>query len=132
MLQLTLFEVTFYAIEFKKNMFTGECRNVDDTFECTCKEGFKGDNCEENVDECASQPCQNGGTCMDGANCFVCVCPPGFTGKRMFPVSGETFVQIVFSIVIILVCISSTFITFVIGVGVLVLFLFIHFFQFIT
>lgn len=40
------------------------------------------------VNECASQPCQNGGTCTHGVNSFRCQCPAGFggptceTGKR--------------------------------------------------
>ena len=34
------------------------------------------------IDECVSAPCQNGGTCFDVNNGFVCVCPPGFTGNR--------------------------------------------------
>ncbi|XP_064792261.1 sushi, nidogen and EGF-like domain-containing protein 1 isoform X1 [Oncorhynchus masou masou] len=37
---------------------------------CTCIQGFYGDNCEG---ECL---CQNGGVCVDGA----CVCTSGFTG----------------------------------------------------
>ena len=32
------------------------------------------------IDECASSPCQNGGTCVDGVNSFTCSCKPGFTG----------------------------------------------------
>lgn len=35
-------------------------------FECHCALGFEGDPCEEDVDECASHPCQNGAICMDG------------------------------------------------------------------
>ncbi|XP_051698638.1 fibulin-7 isoform X3 [Oryctolagus cuniculus] len=34
------------------------------------------------VSDCASQPCQNGGTCVEGANQYRCVCPPGRTGSR--------------------------------------------------
>lgn len=33
------------------------------------------------IDECASHPCQHGGTCRDGVNMFSCFCPPGFTGR---------------------------------------------------
>ena len=32
------------------------------------------------IDECASQPCQNGGTCVDMLNKFECTNPPGITG----------------------------------------------------
>ena len=27
------------------------------------------------IDDCASSPCQNGGTCTDGINSFTCNCP---------------------------------------------------------
>jgi hypothetical protein len=31
--------------------------------------------------ECASLPCRNGGTCVDGANGFTCTCPAGYSGR---------------------------------------------------
>ncbi|XP_053401382.1 uncharacterized protein LOC123549404 isoform X2 [Mercenaria mercenaria] len=33
------------------------------------------------VNECESNPCNNGGTCVDGVNKFTCTCVPGFTGE---------------------------------------------------
>ena len=30
--------------------------------------------------ECASNPCKNGGTCTDGVNKFSCQCAPGYKG----------------------------------------------------
>lgn len=39
-----------------------------------------GVNCEENLDECLSNPCQNGGTCDDRENGYVCTCMPGYAG----------------------------------------------------
>ena len=27
------------------------------------------------IDECASSPCKNGGTCVDAVNSFTCQCP---------------------------------------------------------
>ena len=47
--------------------------------------------CFPDVNECASHPCQNGGTCTHGVNSFSCQCPAGFrgptceTGKRNPP-----------------------------------------------
>lgn len=31
-------------------------------------------------DECASEPCQNGGLCQDGPNSFTCECIHNYTG----------------------------------------------------
>ena len=33
------------------------------------------------LDECSSSPCQNGGTCYDEKNHFICKCPVGYEGK---------------------------------------------------
>ena len=32
------------------------------------------------IDECDSEPCQNGGECEDKVNGFICQCRPGWTG----------------------------------------------------
>ncbi|KAM8938265.1 protein eyes shut homolog [Lycaon pictus] len=63
------------------------CRNnstcltlVDGTHFCVCREGFQGEHCEINVNECFSLPCQNDGDCEDGFNNFRCICRPGFSG----------------------------------------------------
>ena len=32
------------------------------------------------IDECSSNPCENGGTCIDGDNLYMCDCPTGFNG----------------------------------------------------
>lgn len=42
-----------------------------------------GHDCELNVNECLSNPCQNNGTCMDFTNGFTCQCPAGYTGQLM-------------------------------------------------
>ena len=34
------------------------------------------------ANECQSNPCQNGGTCIDGINSYDCVCPSGFDGPQ--------------------------------------------------
>ncbi|PFX17575.1 Olfactomedin-like protein 2A [Stylophora pistillata] len=36
----------------------------------------------EDVNECASNPCINGGTCVDGINGYTCTCPPNYRGIR--------------------------------------------------
>ena len=37
--------------------------------------------CTVNSDDCASTPCQNGGTCTDSVGTFQCVCKLGYDGK---------------------------------------------------
>ena len=34
------------------------------------------------VDECASSPCQNGGTCIDGISSYTCKCGQSYEGKN--------------------------------------------------
>lgn len=40
-----------------------------------------GDLCEVNVDECQSQPCQNGAWCEDGRASYSCHCPEAEAGE---------------------------------------------------
>lgn len=42
---------------------------------------FTGARCQVNIDDCASSPCRNGGTCHDSIAGYTCECPPGYTGK---------------------------------------------------
>ena len=58
----------------------GTCDTL--TGECNCTSGFSGKGCENNIDECASSPCQNGGTCTDGNNSYTCACNTGFGGNQ--------------------------------------------------
>ncbi|NWX85438.1 CRUM1 protein, partial [Nothoprocta pentlandii] len=47
---------------------------------CICQPGFSGALCRDNIDECASSPCQNGAICRDRVNEYSCFCVPGFQG----------------------------------------------------
>lgn len=45
--------------------------------------------CNINIDECAINPCHNGGTCIDGINGFTCVCPEGYHDTTCFSQVNE-------------------------------------------
>lgn len=51
---------------------------------------FPGVNCENNFDDCASNPCIHG-DCIDGINRYNCACKPGFTGKVSDPIALSHF-----------------------------------------
>lgn len=42
-----------------------------------------GNDCSVDVDECASEPCLNGGSCQDLPNGFQCYCQDGYTGAPL-------------------------------------------------
>uniref|UniRef100_A0A182PMD4 Protein eyes shut n=1 Tax=Anopheles epiroticus TaxID=199890 RepID=A0A182PMD4_9DIPT len=50
------------------------------TYSCYCIDGYTGVHCQTNWDECWSNPCLNGGTCIDGVASYNCTCPDGFLG----------------------------------------------------
>lgn len=49
------------------------------SFICKCKKGYTGKRCENNY--CLTNPCQNGGNCMDLFNNTQCACPKNRNGK---------------------------------------------------
>jgi len=61
---------------------TLECLDLDNRFECKCRDGYEGERCQTNIDDCATNPCRNGGQCQDLVGDFKCTCPIGWVGKR--------------------------------------------------
>lgn len=47
---------------------------------CQCTEGYTGEYCHINVDDCQNKPCKNGGTCTDDVHGFKCKCEDPFYG----------------------------------------------------
>ncbi|XP_077567009.1 lactadherin-like isoform X2 [Stigmatopora nigra] len=62
---------------------TGHSRRGDvfTEYVCKCQPGFEGVHCQNNVNDCAVRPCQNGGSCRDLDGDFKCQCPSPYVGK---------------------------------------------------
>ena len=72
---------TLHCINGQIGGTTGDCT-------CTCVDGVVGASCTEDLDECASSPCEKG-VCTDSTNNtdinfgdFNCACPEGWTSKN--------------------------------------------------
>lgn len=49
-------------------------------YSCSCLNGFVGDRCEINKDDCIDNKCPSAMICVDLINDYACRCPPGLTG----------------------------------------------------
>ncbi|KAG7486914.1 jagged-1a-like isoform X1 [Solea senegalensis] len=59
----------------------GWCRSsTGGRFSCECEDGFTGANCHQNINDCESAPCLNGGTCIDRVRQYQCICAEGWDG----------------------------------------------------
>ncbi|CAF3870500.1 unnamed protein product [Rotaria magnacalcarata] len=47
---------------------------------CICPTGFRGEHCEENIDNCIEITCSSHGICEDGIDKYTCSCFDGFYG----------------------------------------------------
>ncbi|XP_023314181.1 fat-like cadherin-related tumor suppressor homolog isoform X1 [Trichogramma pretiosum] len=57
----------------------GVCEEGNSGPICKCQ-GYAGERCELDVNECERNPCANGATCLNELGTYRCVCPPGTTG----------------------------------------------------
>ncbi len=46
-----------------------------------CRAGWTGSSCTEDINECLSNPCNNGGTCENLIGRYICHCADGYSGK---------------------------------------------------
>ena len=68
----------------------GTCFNTIGSHTCVCVNGWTGDDCSENIDDCTTAMCFNGATCHDRVASFFCECPVGKTGESALCASTHT------------------------------------------
>ena len=74
-----------------------------------CDQGYTGQLCETDINECEGVDCSGNGECLDGVGSFSCVCSSGYTGElceisqRVGSVVGGVFGVIIALILIIVI-----------------------------
>jgi len=59
----------------------GTCEPDGAAYTCDCIDGYTGDDCETNIDDCAGNPCEHDGVCLDRVASYECDCSgTGYTG----------------------------------------------------
>ncbi|XP_024236984.1 neurogenic locus notch homolog protein 1 isoform X1 [Oncorhynchus tshawytscha] len=63
---------------------SGVCHESEDyqSFSCLCPEGWQGQTCEIDINECVKSPCRSGATCHNMVGSYRCSCRPGYTGQK--------------------------------------------------
>jgi len=51
-------------------------------YDCVCRPGYTGINCETAIDKCYNNPCRNGAECINGEDRYECICLSGFSGRN--------------------------------------------------
>ncbi|XP_062602703.1 neurogenic locus notch homolog protein 1-like [Saccostrea cucullata] len=57
----------------------GKCVSDEVSYSCVCTEGWTGQHCDRDLDECRRNPC-NGRPCTNTLGSYRCECPSGYTG----------------------------------------------------
>ena len=55
------------------------------------------------IDDCADEPCLNGGTCFDSVDDYTCICADGYTGKNC-SIGKNKFLFLSFAIIVSMNC----------------------------
>eukprot|EP00937_MAST-01D_sp_MAST-1D-sp2_P005276 g5276.t1 len=56
--------------------------NLVDGCTCACASGWEGATCQASVNDCAPNPCKNGGACTDGHESYTCTCEAHTSGTN--------------------------------------------------
>ncbi|XP_078617279.1 uncharacterized protein LOC144885271 [Branchiostoma floridae x Branchiostoma japonicum] len=60
----------------------GRCENKDGGYKCTCSPGWTGQNCQQDINECAMRNICQHGSCENNNGGYKCTCSPGWIGWK--------------------------------------------------
>ncbi|CAF3935144.1 unnamed protein product [Rotaria sp. Silwood2] len=87
--------------------------NAKSKEKCSCPQGFEGDHCEDNIDDCINITCSNRGMCLDDINSYRCSCFDGFYGNQceeknvqmiLLQVASKSFASVAILVIISIAC----------------------------
>ena len=95
---------TIEYFQGKSRCFLSRSKYLDDAFLCVGLLIFKLDMLKLlsfnllflDIDECATSPCQNGGSCTDQINSYTCNCVDGYDGPNCEIGNAMSWIQIWF------------------------------------
>ena len=77
-------------------------------FTCQCVDGWEGDDCGDNIDDCLGSPCENNATCNDFVANYTCTCLTGFTGRsQLLPLAVADSCVLAVAVYCLVVSVSS-------------------------
>ncbi|CAF3699066.1 unnamed protein product [Rotaria socialis] len=83
--------------------------------QCLCPEGFQGDFCEDNIDDCTNIKCSHHGICKDDMNSYKCLCFDGYYGNQceersvqtvLFQIATKSFAIVAILLIVSIACLA--------------------------
>lgn len=82
---------------------THRTHNFDAYYRCNCTGGYQGKYCEEDINECLSDPCMHPYVCYNNLDHYVCACPEDNPHCEILPWMISIILIIVIVIIILVV-----------------------------
>uniref|UniRef100_A0A7E4ZZG7 EGF-like domain-containing protein n=1 Tax=Panagrellus redivivus TaxID=6233 RepID=A0A7E4ZZG7_PANRE len=77
---------------------------------CACEAGFQGDNCQDDIDECDDNPCNDGEMCFNSPGSYKCVVAAMYVQERQVPRDDtEVFLRVCSDVALMILAILALY-----------------------